>query len=83
VAEKHAGNEIHLLLTDVVMPGISGHELANHLVSLFPKMKVLFMSGYADNAIVHHGVLEVGVNYIQKPFTVDALARKVREVLDK
>jgi len=83
VVREQTGNGIHLLLTDVVMPGMSGHELANHLISLLPKIKVLFMSGYTDNAIVHHGVLEEGVNYIQKPFTVDALARKVREVLDR
>jgi YesN/AraC family two-component response regulator len=83
VAKEHSGNGIHLLLTDVVMPGISGSELAKSLGLLLPKMKVLYMSGYTDNAIVHHGVLEEGVNYIQKPFTVDALARKVREVLDR
>lgn len=83
VVREQTGNGIHLLLTDVVMPGMSGHELANHLISLLPKIKVLFMSGYTDNAIVHRGVLEEGVNYIQKPFTVDALARKVREVLDR
>jgi len=53
------------------------------LGSLLPKMKVLYMSGYTDDAIVHHGVLEDGVNYLQKPFTLDSLARKVREVLDQ
>jgi DNA-binding NtrC family response regulator len=74
---------IHLILTDVVMPGMSGRQLADRLGSFHPEMKVLYMSGYTDNAITHHGVLEKGMNYIQKPFTVDSLIRKVREVLDK
>ena len=82
ICERHK-NPIHLMLTDVVMPGMSGHQLAKRLKSLQPEMKVLYMSGYTDNAIVQHGVLGEGVNYIQKPFTVDALARKVREVLDQ
>ncbi len=82
ICERHK-NPIHLMLTDVVMPGMSGHQLAKRLKSLQPEMKVLYMSGYTDNAIVQHGVLGEGVNYIQKPFTLDALARKVREVLDQ
>jgi signal transduction histidine kinase len=83
VAQMHAEEQIHLLLTDVVMPGMNGRELAESLGPLLPKLKVLYMSGYTDQAIVYHGVLEKGMNYIEKPFRVDALARKVREVLDK
>jgi DNA-binding NtrC family response regulator len=83
VARENIGKKIHLLLTDVVMPGMSGRELAVALGLQHPNIKVLYMSGYTNNAIVNHGVLEEGVNYIQKPFTLDALARKVREVLDQ
>jgi PAS domain S-box-containing protein len=82
ICTEHDG-PIHLLLTDVVMPKMSGRELAERLGSIRPRIKVLYMSGYTGNAIVHHGVLEKGMNYIQKPFAVEALARKVREVLDK
>ena len=82
VCEQHQG-PVHLMVTDVVMPGMSGRELAERLSSLHPEMKVLYMSGYTDNAIVHHGVLDEGMNYIQKPFSMEMLAKKVREVLDK
>lgn len=74
---------IHLILTDVVMPRMNGRELADHLISFHPEMKILYMSGYTDDAILHHGVLEEGVNYIQKPFTMEGLTKKVREVLDQ
>ncbi len=79
--EHHKG-PIHLLLTDVVMPGMGGRELAERLQPLYPKMKILYMSGYTDNAIVHHGVLESGMPFIQKPFAPKVLVSKVREVLD-
>jgi nitrogen-specific signal transduction histidine kinase/FixJ family two-component response regulator len=81
VGEQHK-ERIHLLLTDVVMPQMSGRELAEHLAPLRPETKVLYMSGYADNAVVHHGLLDPGTALLQKPFTADALARKLREVLD-
>jgi CheY-like chemotaxis protein len=76
-------NPIHLLVTDVVMPKISGRELVDRMAEVRPEIKVLYMSGYTDNAITHHGILEKGMNYLQKPFTMEGLARKVREVLDK
>jgi two-component system cell cycle sensor histidine kinase/response regulator CckA len=76
------GDRIDLLLTDVVMPGMNGAELATQLVPLHPKMKVLFMSGYTDDAIGHHGVLDEGVSFIGKPYSPNELARKIRKVLD-
>src|SRR5881296_2265486 len=82
LAERHEG-PIHLLLTDVVMPEMSGRELAHRLASLRPDARVLYMSGYADEAIAQHGVLDPGTAFLQKPFTPDGLARKVREVLDQ
>jgi signal transduction histidine kinase len=81
LAGQHMG-PIHLLLTDVVMPGMSGRELAEHLANDRPGTKTLFMSGYTDDTVVRHGVLQAEAAFTQKPFTFDALLRKVREVLD-
>ena len=75
--------QIDLLLTDVVMPGIGGRELAGHVTSRRPTIKVLYMSGYTTNAIIHHGVLDPGTSFLQKPFTPASLSSKVREVLDE
>jgi len=81
VAASHAG-PIHLLLTDVIMPGMSGSTLSERLVQSRPDVRVLYMSGYADDAIRHYGVLETGSAFLQKPFDSIDLARKVRGVLD-
>ena len=81
VCKEHDG-PIHLMITDVVMPKMGGKEAADRLQPLYPQMKVIYMSGYTDNAIVHHGVLEPGLNFLEKPFTPEGLARKAREELN-
>ncbi|MFH1739616.1 MAG: response regulator [bacterium] len=78
--EQHEG-PIDLIVTDVVMPHMSGGRLVKRLSTLRPEIKVLYMSGYTDDAIVHHGVLESGTPFLQKPFTPQTVAQKVREVL--
>jgi PAS domain S-box-containing protein len=81
VCAQHAGT-IDLLISDVIMPHLSGPQLAQRITSLRPTTRVLFLSGYADDAVVHHGVLDPGAAFLQKPFALEALARKVRETLD-
>jgi two-component system, cell cycle sensor histidine kinase and response regulator CckA len=76
------GGPVHLLLTDVIMPGMDGKALSLQATRQHPRLKVLFMSGYPQNVIAHHGVLEKGLHFIQKPFSVTSLAEKVRQVLD-
>ncbi len=80
-AVREYSGEVHLLLTDVVMPGMSGRDLSTIIGKERPEMKVIFMSGYTENIIVHHGVLEQGITYIAKPITPSALTQKIRSVL--
>jgi nitrogen-specific signal transduction histidine kinase/CheY-like chemotaxis protein len=82
LAEEYS-RDIHLLITDVVMPEMNGRDLAKKLLSLYPQMKRLFMSGYTANVIAHHGILDEGVHFIQKPFSIKELTTKVREALDQ
>jgi CheY-like chemotaxis protein len=74
---------VHLLVTDVVMPKMGGPDLAKRLVGMRPEMRVLFSSGYTEDAIVDRGVLDEHVHFLQKPYTPSTLARRVREVLDE
>jgi len=80
LAEAHTA-PIHMVITDVVMPGMGGRELAKRLLESRPQAKVLYLSGYTEDAIVQQGVLETETAFLQKPFTLQALSRKVREVL--
>lgn len=80
ISRRHEGT-IDLMVTDVVMPLMGGPELARSLALTRPQMRVLYMSGYTDDAIVHHGVLSEGTAYLQKPFTAAAFARKLRETI--
>lgn len=81
LAREHAG-EIHMLMTDVVMPEINGGELAKRLRKLYPNLKYLFMSGYTDDVIAAHGILSEGVHFLQKPFSRKGLGDEVRRALD-
>lgn len=82
LCSRHQGT-IHLMLTDVVMPDMNGVELSKRLAPLQPGMKVLFMSGCTADAILRHGILEHGIAFIHKPFIMDSIALKVREVLGR
>ncbi len=82
LAEEHGG-ELDLLITDVVMPEMNGRDLAKRLLSLYPRLKRVFMSGYTANVVAHQGVLEEGINFLQKPFSMQSLAAKAREALDQ
>ena len=79
---RQCAGEIHLVMTDVVMPGMNGRDLAQRLSVVRPRLRRLFMSGYTANVIAHHGVLDEGVQFIQKPFGMKDLATHVRQALD-
>jgi CheY-like chemotaxis protein len=80
LARKHSG-QIHLLVTDLVMPEMSGRELAQELRKFLPDLRVVFASGYTDDAVIHSGALPAGTTYLQKPFTLGSLLERVKEVL--
>ena len=82
IAQRHDG-PIDILITDVVMPGMNGREVSAQLCAVHPNTRVLYLSGYAEDAIVHEGALDPGASFLQKPFSLHSLARKVREVLDQ
>src|SRR6266568_6207173 len=80
---RHKGPPIRLVVTDVIMPQMGGKVMAEWLKATYPDLKILFTSGYTDDAIAQHGVLEPGVAFLAKPYTPTALAHKVREILDQ
>jgi len=82
VVNEHTSSEIQLVVTDVVMPEMGGKAMAEWLKTTYPDLKILFTSGYTDEAIAHHGVLDVGMAFLPKPYAPAILARKVRELLD-
>jgi DNA-binding NarL/FixJ family response regulator len=82
VAREHKGSPIRLVITDVIMPLMGGKVMAEWLKSAYPDIKILFTSGYTDEAITHHGVLGAGMAFLPKPYTPATLTRKVREMLD-
>jgi two-component system cell cycle sensor histidine kinase/response regulator CckA len=81
-ARQHKGSPIRLVVTDVIMPRMGGKVMADWLKTTYPDLKILFTSGYTDDAITQHGVLEPGVEFLPKPYTPATLGRKVREMLD-